>query len=90
MNRPSQPEPLAYFLTWPTYGTLLPGDERGWVKRRRGHQPANRLKRHTMATMTDDACRLDEDERRLKWGLILPPGLKRTRYPNGPLAGALG
>lgn len=24
-------EPLAYFLTWRTYGTWLPGDERGWV-----------------------------------------------------------
>ncbi len=24
--------PLAYHLTWTTYGTWLPGDERGWVK----------------------------------------------------------
>jgi hypothetical protein len=24
-------EPLAYYLTWTTYGTWLPGDERGWV-----------------------------------------------------------
>lgn len=23
-------EPLAYLLTWTTYGTRLPGDERGW------------------------------------------------------------
>ncbi|MCA9023576.1 MAG: hypothetical protein KDA86_00045 [Planctomycetaceae bacterium] len=23
-------EPLAFFLTWMTYGTWLPGDERGW------------------------------------------------------------
>jgi REP element-mobilizing transposase RayT len=23
-------EPLAYFLTWTTYGTWLPGDDRGW------------------------------------------------------------
>jgi hypothetical protein len=23
--------PLAYFFTWTTYGTWLPGDERGWV-----------------------------------------------------------
>ena len=29
---PPLPEPLAYFLTWPTYGTWLPGDERGWVE----------------------------------------------------------
>ena len=27
---------LAYFLTWTTYGTWLPGDARGWVNRRRG------------------------------------------------------
>lgn len=25
-------EPLAYFITWTTYGTWLPGDPRGWVK----------------------------------------------------------
>jgi len=25
--------PLAYFLTWTTYGTWLPGDVRGWVSR---------------------------------------------------------
>jgi hypothetical protein len=24
-------EPLAYFLTWTTYGSWLPGDQRGWV-----------------------------------------------------------
>ena len=31
-------EPLAYFLTWTTYGTWPPGDERGWVKKREGFQ----------------------------------------------------
>jgi REP element-mobilizing transposase RayT len=33
--------PLAYFLTWSTYGTWLPGDRRGWVdKHHRGpHVP---------------------------------------------------
>ncbi|MGC3972040.1 MAG: hypothetical protein QM775_33275 [Pirellulales bacterium] len=40
MNVP-MPEPLAFFLTWTTYGTRLPGDERGWVKRGHGLQPAN-------------------------------------------------
>jgi REP element-mobilizing transposase RayT len=24
--------PLAYLITWTTYGTWLPGDERGWVE----------------------------------------------------------
>ncbi|MFM9025415.1 MAG: hypothetical protein ACKON7_08765, partial [Planctomycetaceae bacterium] len=35
-------EPLAYFLTWTTYGSWLPGDDRGWVDRRgmiRGGNP---------------------------------------------------
>jgi hypothetical protein len=27
---PDQADPIAYFLTWTTYGTWLPGDERGW------------------------------------------------------------
>ncbi len=26
-------EPVAYFLTWTTYGTWLPGDERGWNRK---------------------------------------------------------
>ena len=26
-------EPLAIFLTWTTYGSWLPGDQRGWVDR---------------------------------------------------------
>jgi hypothetical protein len=25
--------PLAYFLIWTTYGTWLPGDERGWNRK---------------------------------------------------------
>ena len=36
--------PIAYFLTWTTYGTWLPGDERGW--NRKGdfeYLPANQL-----------------------------------------------
>lgn len=31
-------DPLAYFLTWTTYGTWLPGDQRGWVKEGEGFQ----------------------------------------------------
>ena len=60
------PEPLAYFLTWPTYGTWLPGDERGWVKRGRGHQlPDPPLELEARARMAEDACRLDEEQRSL-------------------------
>jgi hypothetical protein len=63
---PSKPEPLAYFLTWTTYGMWLPGDERGWVRYRRGMQaPDSILKREAAARMTDDACLLDNAQREL-------------------------
>jgi hypothetical protein len=35
-HEPPLPAPLAYFITWGTYGTWLPGDQRGWVEYRRG------------------------------------------------------
>ena len=25
-------DPIAFMFTWSTYGTWLPGDERGWVE----------------------------------------------------------
>ncbi len=37
-NEPPLPEPLAYFLTWTTYGTWLPGDDRGWTDSKLGWQ----------------------------------------------------
>ncbi|MFM8415231.1 MAG: transposase [Planctomycetota bacterium] len=30
-NEPFTPDPLAFFLTWTTYGSWLPGDDRGWA-----------------------------------------------------------
>ena len=51
---PPLPEPLAYFLTWPTYGTWLPGDERGWVEYRHGWQlpdPARKRERRPARRM---------------------------------------
>jgi len=63
---PALPEALAYFLTWPTYGTWLPGDERGWVQYRRGMRlPDPILKREAAARMTEDACCLNAEQRRL-------------------------
>jgi REP element-mobilizing transposase RayT len=60
------PEPLAYFLTWPTYGTWLPGDERGWVLYGKGSQPPNPIRKlEAEARMTEDACILDGEQRRL-------------------------
>ncbi len=31
-------EPIAYFITWTTYGTWLPGDERGWWRKGEHHE----------------------------------------------------
>jgi hypothetical protein len=60
------PDPLAYFLTWPTNGTWLPGDERGWVLRGKGFQLPNPIRElEAEARMTEDACILDEEQRRM-------------------------
>jgi REP element-mobilizing transposase RayT len=60
------PEALAYFLTWPTYGTWLPGDERGWVAYGKGSQLPDPIRKlEAEARMTEDACLLDPEQRRL-------------------------
>jgi REP element-mobilizing transposase RayT len=56
--------PIAFFLTWSTYGTWLPGDSRGWVEYRRGFQlPDPILELECAARMTEHACRLTLDQR---------------------------
>lgn len=56
--------PIAFFLTWSTYGTWLPGDERGWVEYREGFQlPDPILKLESAARMSEDACRLTPAQR---------------------------
>ncbi|MEX0710698.1 MAG: hypothetical protein WD278_00025 [Pirellulales bacterium] len=60
------PDPLAFLLTWNTYGTWLPGDERGWVKYKQGRQaPDPIVKLEAEARMTEDACVLDDEQRML-------------------------
>ena len=55
---------MAYFLTWSTDGTWLPGDERGWIEHGRGWQfPDPVLKLEAAARMTEDACRFDSGQR---------------------------
>jgi REP element-mobilizing transposase RayT len=57
-------DPIGYFLTWVTYGTWLPGDSRGWVEYRHGWQlpdPVRELE--AAARMTEDACRLTDQQR---------------------------
>jgi hypothetical protein len=65
-SEPPLPDPLAYFLTWTTYGTWLPGDPRGWVLHGRGSQlPDPILELEANARMTEDACRLDHNQQEL-------------------------
>jgi len=59
-------DPLAYFLTWTTYGTWLPGDERGWVERPGRFRPPNpRLQAVARSLLTEEPCVLNPDQRRL-------------------------
>src|SRR5438132_7192472 len=57
-------EPLAYFLTWTTYGTWLPGDDRGWVAKP-GHfrAPDEKLQKQAKRLMTETALTLDAEQR---------------------------
>jgi REP element-mobilizing transposase RayT len=60
------PDPLGYLLTWTTYGTWLPGDGRGWVKRGKGHQTPDRAREErARRRMTEPACELDQEQRAL-------------------------
>jgi REP element-mobilizing transposase RayT len=59
-------DPLAYFITWPTYGTWLPGDERGWVEYHRSWQmPSKSLELYCRACMIEKQCLLTKDERQI-------------------------
>lgn len=50
-------DPIAYFLTWPTYGTWLPGDARGWIEHRKGWKlPDPILVLEAQAKMRESAC----------------------------------
>jgi hypothetical protein len=65
-NEAPMPEPLAYFMTWVTYGSWLPGDERGWVKFRHGFQSPDPVRENAArAQMTESACYLTAAQREL-------------------------
>lgn len=60
-----------WLLTWTTYGTWLPGDNRGFVGYIRQRQPADSRQRldnavrPDNASRPDDACRADDASRRV-------------------------
>jgi REP element-mobilizing transposase RayT len=67
----NQADPIAYFLTWTTYGTWLPGDARGWfAKPGQWHGADDNKKIWSQLRMTDDAVVLRQPERTTVEGTI--------------------
>lgn len=57
-------DPIAFFLTWVTYGTWLPGDTRGWIELHHGWQLPNPIREAEAETkMSEGACILGDPER---------------------------
>jgi REP element-mobilizing transposase RayT len=57
---------IAYFSTWTTYGTWLPGDSRGWFKRAKGGQISSSIREFAATLrMTEDAVTLDQQRRQI-------------------------
>jgi len=63
------PDPLAFFLTWTTYGTWLPGDPRGSTDhdrdsiRPRRIAPNDLLRSHATRNQRSDAITLKPESR---------------------------
>ena len=59
-------EPLAYFLTWTTYGLWLPADERGWVDKPGQFCAADAARENAARRlMTEPPVTLDVEQRRI-------------------------
>lgn len=57
-------DPIAFFLTWVTYGTWLPGDSRGWVEYKRGWKLPDWVRElEAAAKMSENACILNREQR---------------------------
>ena len=57
-------EPLAFLLTWTTYGTWLRGDRRGWVEEKKGHQQPNE-ELYNRQRLLETPCVLDSPQREI-------------------------
>ncbi len=60
-------DPLAYFLTWTTYGTRLPGDDRGWNRKDEPEiqQPNPLFDESARAKMKESTFRLSGEQREI-------------------------
>ena len=58
---------LAYFLTWTTYGTWLPGDKRGWIKYAHAgvQSPSWKLEEEVRERMVESSVLLSDKQRNL-------------------------
>jgi len=65
--------PLAYLITWTTYGTWLPGDERGWLKKGSAviHPPDPALHEAARQGMTEEAVVLSQPQRDLVGSVVV-------------------
>jgi REP element-mobilizing transposase RayT len=65
-NEAPLPDPVGFLLTWTTYGTWLPGDERGWVWKGKELQVEDLdLKAVARDRLTEPPCTLDDEQRHL-------------------------
>ena len=59
-------DPLAFFLTWTTYGSWLPGDERGWTEKPgRMREPDPTRQATARSKMTEDELTLNVEQREI-------------------------
>jgi hypothetical protein len=57
---------MAYFYTWTTYGTWLPGDSRGWFKRGAGFQAPNPIfELDAILDKAEDALTFNQQQRQI-------------------------
>ena len=64
-------DPLAYFLTWTTYGSWLPGDERGWAaKPGRWMRPDPQRVESARKLMTEPELTLSPSQREIVEGTV--------------------
>ncbi|MBI3821969.1 MAG: hypothetical protein HY289_04730 [Planctomycetes bacterium] len=65
--------PLAYFITWTTYGSWLPGDPRGWCKRGSHvvEAPDLTLNERARSIMVEEPVVLDQSQRELVDAVIV-------------------
>ena len=58
-------DPIAFFFTIVTYGTWLPGDQRGWIEYQNGWQLPDQVRElEAAAEMAEDACVLSQNQRK--------------------------